>query len=163
MGSKAYADPIVPSYTIADLGLGSISTDANGNGIIIASNGQTYPFPQTFAGTSIMTPANFPVLDPAPDSNNPFAFSEATNVTLYPNGVATANDLVVNGFWNGHGSDWVRHDVYYAQRNPDGSWGPPILIEQGQTVSGPPISGGPYVSAVVNKSGNVLLNMSTLA
>jgi hypothetical protein len=155
-GSRACADPITSSYAVTDLGSARFSTDASGNGILIAPGGQEYPFPRTFTGTSISTPLNFPLLEPTPQCGDPLAFSEATNVMVYPNGIATAYDLVVNGFWYGRGNDWQRYDLYYVRRNSDGSWSQPTQLAQGATNYG---TAGvwPNVSAVVSKSGSILI------
>ncbi len=113
--STARADALTPSYTVTDLGSqgGGLSTDANGNSIVINASGQTVsPFPQTFAGTgmSLPAPASFPLLDPVPAaSSNSQGFSWVSSVVLYPNGSAIATDYV-------GASNWQRYDLYYVPR-----------------------------------------------
>ena len=155
----AHADPIQPSYTLTDLGTGNptFSTDASGNGIVIAPNGQTaYAFPQTFTGTPMggPTPAGFPLPPAAPSIDPNFnVTSWAMNPTLYPNGVAFALQLV-STYEGDYG--WQQYNLYYTQRNPDGSWGQPVMLQPGPVLEGPPIGQSPGVEYWYSKSGNVL-------
>jgi MYXO-CTERM domain-containing protein len=155
--STARADALTPSYTVTDLGSqgGGLSTDANGNTVVINASGQTVsPFPQTFAGTELSLPAlaSFPLLDPVPTGpSNPQGFSWVSSVVLYPNGSAIATDYV--GAIN-----WQRYDVYYVPRNPDGSWGQPVGLMESTTNMGSPIGTLSNVSATLSKSGDILEN-----
>jgi hypothetical protein len=168
MVSTVHAEPIPPTYSVADLGSGSAtySKDASGNGIVIAPDGRTaYAFPQTFTGTSISTPTSFPILDPVPSglpATQPgytaFGYSNVQGVTLYPNGIATATDLV--GYSSQPGSSWDRHDLYYVPRNPDGSWGQPVAILQGLPVTGQVIGGNTSTILGLSKTGNILMSES---
>ncbi len=135
--TSAHAAPItIPGYTVTDLGAGTptFSTDASGNGVLNAPNGQVYAFPQT--PNSVLTPgqgiaANFPVLGAAPvaDSNtygNPAnAFNYIQSAVMNANGVVVAiDDSGVNGHY-GTGS------VYVVQLNANGSWGPSMAVWSG--------------------------------
>jgi len=166
--SAAHAGSIQQSCTITDVGWGdpTFSTAVGGsqtgyfadgaNGIVIAPNGQTaYPFPVTCTGTEIPTPTSFPLLDPAPVSGNGPGFSFASSPVLYPNGIAITNDQVGVNAPAGGSSSWQRYDVYYVQRNPDGSWGQPVGLVQG-TMNLGMATVGPNVGAMLSKSGEIL-------
>jgi len=161
--SAAQADAIAPSYTVTDLGTAAGMLNANtANATVVATNGQSYAFPQTFAPTSIDRTANFPLADPAPTGfygipGQGYSFVQGP-VYLYPNGIAIATNEY--GFQaNAGGSEsWQSADVYYAQRNPDGSWGQPHVLVSAERNYG---SGAGYwsnVSATLSKSGAVLEN-----
>ncbi len=140
--AMAHANPI--GYTVTDLGAGNssqivypdgnaavvpqFSTDANGNGIVIAPDGRTaYPFPRTPsapAGPDILNA--LPPLTNAPVNNmmtygNPnFAYSYFLPGGLYRNGIFVGTDITgVDGHSAGAGSQ-----VMMSQRQPDGSFGP---------------------------------------
>jgi MYXO-CTERM domain-containing protein len=153
--SAARADALTPSYTVTDLGSqgGGLSTDANGNTIVINASGQTVsPFPQTFASTWVSLPAlaTLPLLDPVPTgSSNSQGYSRVFSAVLYPNGSAIVTDIV--GAIN-----WQRYDLYYVPRNPDGSWGQPVGLLESTTNMGPPIGTLSNVSATLSKSGDIL-------
>jgi len=156
--STAQADAIPPTYTVTDLGSGTAFTyNPISNGVVTTTNGQTaYAFPQTFTGTTISTPANFPLLDPVPVGSNGTGYSNVNYVTLYPNGVAIAVDRFgFNANLNGSAS-WQQADIYYAQRNSDGSWGQPVALFSATKNYGAPITYVPNASAVLSQSGNVL-------
>jgi hypothetical protein len=165
MISTVYADPTTPSYTITDLGPGNItfSTDASGNGIVIAPGGQTaYPFQQTH--DTVLTPdqgtmVSFPLAQSAPvndsmtygDPRN--AYSVALNPIMNTNRIVAAIDSV--GVSGHYGSDIV----YYVPRNPNGSWGSPGVMwggaeqfEQGPVFRGVSLTG-------INKLNQVLGSM----
>jgi hypothetical protein len=141
LSGVAHGAPI-SSYTVIDLGSGSPSYGAasSGAGILVAPGGQTgYSFPRSASGVPISTPANFPLLDPVPTGPFPAishtAYSAATNVTLYSNGIATAIDKVgVNTQPDNY--SWARSEAYYVVRNADGSWGQPVALAQGPTYTG---------------------------
>jgi hypothetical protein len=156
--STANADPIPPTYTVTDLGSGTAFTNNPiSNGIVTSLNGQTaYAFPQTFTGTTISTPANFPLLDPVPMGSNGTGYSSVPYMTLYPNGIAIATDQIgFNANLNGSQS-WQGADIYYVQRNPDGSWGQPVALISATKNYGAPLDYRPNVSAVLSQSGYVL-------
>ncbi len=156
--STARADAIPPSYTITDLGSGiAFTNNPIANGVVTALNGQTsYAFPQTFTGTTIATPANFPLLDPVPTGSNGTGYSSVPYITLYPNGIAIATDQVgFNANLNGSQS-WQGADIYYVHRNPDGSWGQPVELISATKNYGAPLGYVSNVSAVLSQSGNVL-------
>ncbi len=168
VATTAYADPIAATYTVTDLGVvpstassPQFSTDANGNGTVLASNGTAYPFPQTFTGTSMSTPANFPLLDPVPSSTSGTfsTYSSVQGVALYPNGIAMATDSVGVSAQPQEAS-WNRLDAYYVTQNPDGSWGQPVAVASSGTQYGASASflnmeSGFSVS--LSKSGNILI------
>ena len=170
VGTTAYANPIAASYTVTDLGVvpstassPQFSTDANGNGVVLATNGTTsYPFPQTLSGTSMSTPANFPLLDPVPSSTSGTfsTYSSVQGVTLYPNGIDHGDRFRRRRCEAGQQSSWNRLDAYYVMQNPDGSWGQPIAVASSGTQYGASASflnmeSGFSVS--LSKSGNILI------
>jgi hypothetical protein len=158
--SAVHADPIQPSYTLTDLGSGNptFSTDASGNGIVVAPNGQTaYPFPQTFTGTLLPGPqyANIPVPVPVPDQPSAYSmgtpFSGAMDATQYPNGTVLFLD---HWGWYGFGE----YDLYSVQHNPDGTWGAPTILMQGPGFGGPGSDEwGSGVIDMLSKSGFLLM------
>jgi hypothetical protein len=169
--SAAHADPIQTSYTVTDLGSSpsnwdlssypTFSTTASGVGTVTGPNGQTYPFTQ-MSGTPLSTPqdgyymANFPVPIPAPPTNGgPFPNSSTASFRiLYPNGIATAIDQVVDHY----GLESQRAVPYYVQRNLDGSWGQPIALGQGFGQSGPYAGWDGWASPIgVDKQGDILV------
>jgi hypothetical protein len=159
--SAARADAIQPSYAVTDLGTGNptFSTDAAGNGIVIAPDGHTaYPFSQTSTGTPIPGSAwsSLPV-PPLTPSGDPYLTlsSSALNVMLYPNGVAVAIDEI-NAAQSG-GGGWQQYEPYYVQRNPDGSWGQPVVIMPGPTHWGAPTGDMPGFVHWLDKSGDILV------
>jgi hypothetical protein len=156
--STARGDAISSTYTVTDLGSASaLSRNPIGDGIVTSIDGQTaYAFPQTFAGTSIPTPANFPLLDPVPTGPDGTGYSFASGVTQYPSGIAIAYNQV--GFNNSstQSGSWQGADLYYVQRNPDGSWGQPIGLMSSTKNNGAPTGYQPNVSAELSKSGYIL-------
>jgi hypothetical protein len=161
--SVAHSDAIQPTYTVTDLGMRASQPVSNpgANGVVIAADGKAaYAFPQTVTGTSLSYPypAGFPVPEAAPPtygSSYPNSGS-AMNVATYPNGLTVAIDAVVQ---NDGGTSWQRYDPYYVQRNPDGSWGQPVLLAQGNSHYGSPTGGSPGVQFWVDKSGDVLIGV----
>jgi len=161
--SLAQADPITAEgYTVTDLGAGSptFSTDGNGNGIVIAPNGQSYAFPQTPISLPSAGPgslANFPVLEAPPvnDPNtygNPLnAFSNVSNLILNANGIAVA----VDSFGvNGH---MINNEVYYVQHNADGSSGQPVGVWAG-TPQFQGLGGGGFQLVGLSNTNEILIN-----
>jgi hypothetical protein len=168
-----HADPISPSYTIADLGndpTPSFGTYTSGSGItattvpatsvntvIIAANGQTaYPFSQPLSSTMMPAPSGFPVPEAAPpaEGGNFPNFSGTGSVTLYPNGIAIALDQLTQS----SGDEWQRSDLYYVRQNADGTWGQPVVIAQGPTHTRPDIGQGPGIGAFVDRAGDILVS-----
>ena len=163
--SVAHADPIPPTYTVTDLGstpvapfsayVPTYSTDAGGNRTVIGPNGQSYAFPQAVAGTPLPSSewAGLPVPQPIPPTYGMSSpnWSTAIDATLYPNGIVTAVDAVSQNSrtW------WLSAVPYYIQRNPDGSWGPPVVIGPGSTEEGPPNWGVTILG--MDKAGNILI------
>ena len=132
--SAAHADPIISDgYTITDLGPGTptFSTDSNGNGIVVAPNGQvSYSFPQT--PDTVLTPgqgimANFPQFPTHPgngDYGDPaFDFNRITSC-LYMN----SNGLVVATDQAGVSGHLYTGSALVIQHNSDGSWGLPTTV-----------------------------------
>ncbi len=134
--STARADPItVQAYTVTDLGAGppTFSTDASGNGLVIAPGGNTaYAFPQTVSSSGGVL-ANIPLIDPAPTyspdtyGNPANAFAYIQSAVMNANGIAAV--LEVTGV-NGH---WYAGDAYYVQEKANGSWGAPVRMFSGLT------------------------------
>lgn len=156
------ADPIQPSYTVTDLGSSpTFSTGANGNGIVIASDGQTaYPFVQALAATPLTASqtASLPVPVAAPPvyGDHPFPnWSTATDAARYPNGIVVAVDQVIQNSNN----EYQSYVPYYVQQNPDGSWGQPVAVGPGYTHYGPPIGGGTGVSLGPNSLDEILISL----
>jgi hypothetical protein len=157
--SAAHADPIQPSYTVTDLGSGNLNYSTYG--IVIAPNGQTpYTFwlPSARTSTSTGDLANLPVPETAPPTyGGPFPRngSTAIDATLYPNGIATAIDELEQTSYPQRSQTYI---PYFVQRNPDGSWGQPVVLGQGWTNFGAFTSGGPGVSIDgLNKAGDILV------
>jgi hypothetical protein len=135
--SSAQADPItIPGYTVTDLGAGTptFSTDANGNGVLNAPNGQVYAFSQT--PNTVLTPgqgimSNFPQLEPPPhnpsedDGNPAYDFSRVSSAIMNANGVVAAMNFAGT---SGH-ENW--YNEYTIQLNPNGTWGQPALVFSG--------------------------------
>jgi hypothetical protein len=135
--SSAQADPItIPGYTVTDLGAGTptFSTDASGNGVLNAPNGQLYAFPQT--PNTVLTPgqgimSSFPQLEPPPhnpseDYGNPaYDLSYVSSAIMNSNGVVAAMNFAgISGHEN-----W--YNEYAIQLNPNGTWGQPALVFSG--------------------------------
>ena len=138
--TAAQADPItIPGYTVTDLSAGTptFSTDANGNGVLNAPNGQVYAFPQT--PNTVLTPgqgiiANLPQLEKPPsdfseDGGNPaYDYSYTRSAIMNPNGIVAAMNLAgVTGHEYTEGE-------YILERNPDGTWGQPVLAYSSNTL-----------------------------
>jgi hypothetical protein len=134
----ANADPIgIPGYTVTDLGAGTptFGTDAAGNGILNAPNGQTFAFPQT--PNEILTPgqgtlANLPQLQPAPygwdDYGNPNnSFSYVTSALMNASGMVLATNVA--GIYGHEYST----SLFEIQHNADGTWGQPQGVYTGGT------------------------------
>jgi hypothetical protein len=112
---RAYADPItVPGCTVTDLGAGrpTFSTDASGNGILIAPNGEKFAFPQTpftnlTPGQGIL--ANFPQLQAPPFGPDDYghranSFSYVTIATVNSSGLVVAtNSAGIHGHYTSFG------------------------------------------------------------
>jgi hypothetical protein len=162
--SIARADAIGSTYTVIDLGFSESSNrpykTPGPNGVLTSAGGQVYAFPQTFTGNNISTPANFPLADPVPSSTGEapgMGYSYINGgVSLYPNGIAVATNWYSYSAYNAPGYSWERADIYYVQRNPDGSWGQPsVLISANQNI-GSGAGWWPNVSVQLSKSGDVL-------
>jgi hypothetical protein len=162
----ANADPIsIAGYTVTDLGAGTptFGTDAGGNGILNAPNGQTFAFLQTpntnlTSGQGIL--ANLPQLQPAPfggdDYGNPNnSFSYVTSASMNANGMVLA--INVAGIYGHEYST----SVFEIQHNSDGSWGvPQPVYTGGAQFELQQITNG--VSAMLSKSNEVLLQDNTI-
>ncbi len=135
--TSAQAAPItIPGYTVTDLGPGTptFSTDANGNGVLNAPNGQVYAFSQT--PNTVLTPgqgimANFPLLVPAP-INDPFTYGNPMNAFAFvESAVMNANGLAtVTESW-GVAGHYENSSAYAVQLGPNGSWGSPVALWNG--------------------------------
>jgi len=161
--SAAHADPITSDgYTITDLGPGTptFSTDSNGNGIVIAPNGQvSYSFPQTpntalTPGQGIM--ANFPQLPTHPgdgDYGDPaYDFNRVTSAIMNSNGlVAATNQAGVAGhLYTG--------SAFAIQYNADGSWGQPLFFfTSGPLMDGSGGNGNGFFVVGLSKSNEILI------
>lgn len=167
--SATNADPItLPGYTITDIGPGTpvFSADTTGNGILTASNGQSYAFPQTpdtSFTTGQATTASIPVSVTAPTSD-PLTYGNPLNAYAYvqaalmnANGIVAANEAY--GVSGHYGSD----DAFVVQRNPDGTWGSPVYMwsenEQfAQVASASVITSINNLNQVLGSMGNGLYN-----
>ncbi len=159
------ADSIQSSYTLTVLGTGNnaaapglpvpnLVKDANGNQVVLASDGQTaYPFPQTFAGTSLSPSAvsSLPLAQPAPPSGGGYqGWSRTYSADVYPNGTVLGLD------YSGVYTDG-RFTLFTLHANPNGTWGQPTVLLQGP--SWPTLAGfdnGPGVGYELSKSGTLL-------
>jgi hypothetical protein len=154
--ASAHADPLgIPGYTVTDLGPGTpaFSTDANGNGVLNAPNGQIYAFPQ--ASSSVLTPgqgimANFP-LDIAAPMHPANGFAVVQNATMTTNGTVVATEVY------GIGGQWSEGVAYTVQLNANGSWGSPVTLWNGNEQ----IPDSRYANVItgVNQLGQVLGSM----
>ena len=123
----AHADPL---YSAIDLGTG---TPTFGNGTVTGSNGQTYTFnPVTNAlpsgaGTGPGVP--IPITPQAgwngAYGNPKFVFSNSQLVAMNAQGLAAGVDTY------GVSGHLVNAEAFVTQKQPDGSWGPPIGMWQG--------------------------------
>jgi hypothetical protein len=136
--SPALADPMPPSYTLTDLGAGNaaFSTDASGNGIVIAPGGQVgYAFPRTQIGLpngGLGNAANFPLAQPAPVWD-PMTYGNPSNAYSYSQGgLMNANGIAVAVDYYGVTDHYATGEAYFVQRNADGSWGIPVAMWYGQ-------------------------------
>jgi hypothetical protein len=149
VSTSSHADPItIPGYTITDLGAGTptFSTDANGNGILNAPNGQIYAFPQT--PNTVLTPGQGIMANFSYGNQQQFGIS-APGPIMNANGiVAAANVPWVQG-------EAFSGDVYYVQHNKDGSWGQPTVVWTGDTQVFEP---GVGFSIWLSKANEILIN-----
>lgn len=176
--STAHADPIVPSYTVTDLGSGTITlsagngntvpgnpygwslssslwTAANGGQVVSVSNGQAvYPFALTPAAP--LTPyqgsmTGFPLAQPAP-VNDPATYGNPINAySVVYSPLMNANGVVVAIDSAGVFGHSGTESAYYVQRNPDGSWGAPGVIWSGNNQFGQgPVVGGVTLAGINN-------------
>lgn len=160
--STARADAISSSWTVVDLGSsGGFVTPPGPNGSVGGVNGPVYAFPQSFTGSIVSTPANFTLADPVPTSydgipGQGFSFVQG-GVMLYPNGIAMAMDEYgFNAYTVGtEYESWRAADIYYVQRNPDGTWGQPVvLMSTGRQTGNEGLI--PNITASLSKSGYVV-------
>jgi hypothetical protein len=168
VSTSSHADPItIPGYTVTDLGAGTptFSTDANGNGILNAPNGQIYAFPQTpnmvlpsGPGTTsnLPLPISAPVNSPATNGNPENAFAYVQSAVMNTNGVVAAIEAYgVNGHYG-------IPTAFVVQPNANGSWSVPVQIWQGaeQFMSVPPVPSGNLVVGINNL--NQVLGVMTI-
>jgi hypothetical protein len=155
------ADPLT-TFTLTDLGPGTptFATGANGDGIVIAGNGQTaYSFQMTQDASLTekqLLSGNVPVAVAAPVSD-PETYGNPANAYSVPFSASTNGQgtLVVVGAYGvyGHGG---QSDVYAVQQNPNGTWGTPTELWSGDVqYSGQP---GPGFTSItgINKLNEVL-------
>lgn len=128
--ASARADNI-PAYTVTDLGTGTaqVSTDADGNGIVVAPDGQrTYTFPNTnnsLANLESVLPL-IPPLYNAP-IHNPMTYGDPNNAYSYiKDGFLNENGLFVgrNLFGVGGHVAGAGSIVVASQRQADGTFDP---------------------------------------
>jgi hypothetical protein len=159
--SRARADSITSSYTVTNLGSGTItlwgsngssvsvdptsvlygtfasalSSAGNGGQIISVSNGRvSYPFafvPDAALTTHQGNMSNFPLAVSAPVSN-PLAYGNPLNAySIVLNPLANANGTVAAIDSAGVFGHFGAEIAYCVQRNADGSWGAPNVIWSG--------------------------------
>ncbi|SIO29530.1 PEP-CTERM protein-sorting domain-containing protein [Singulisphaera sp. GP187] len=129
----------IPAYTVTDLGTGTaqVSTDAGGNGIVIAPDGQTtYTFPNTSSSNYpseaewLSIRSKLPPLTNAPVHNS-WTYGNPNNAYSYYEGgllnqngfFVGTNTFGVTGHISGAGSL-----VFATQRQADGSFSTPITL-----------------------------------
>jgi hypothetical protein len=131
-----------PTYSLTDLGSGTgqgsivYSSDASGNGIVIAYGMTAYPFPQTAATTLLPTQigsSGLPVFDAAPavpsgQSGSVFSYSSVQTAMQNVNGTVAATDAA--GTY-GAVNQVDSQSAYFVQKNADGSWSAPVLMWSG--------------------------------
>jgi hypothetical protein len=129
-----------PTFTLTDLnGVADAAfpryvVDSHGNTFVTMDNQTAYPFVQTPAVQPPST-SGLPAFNPMP----PLLSNQLTdNISLYAlentNRIAVANGVTAIETWNGStffGSQPYLQYTYYAQQNPDGSWGTPKLMWSG--------------------------------
>lgn len=154
----ANADPItVPGYTVTDLGGGAgpptFTTDSSGNGVVIASNGLTYSFQQT--PNNVLSSgqlATLPLHETSwgGESNVPsFPFN------AYTSGVVNSNGVVMATYNTPDVSHEYLSSIYAVQRNPDGTWGQPTLVQSSGPLFDGSSSGGSPI-AYLSKSNEIV-------
>jgi hypothetical protein len=186
LDSTACADAITSSYTVTNLGSGTItllasngnsvpvdrtsvsygtfasalSNAANGGQIMSVSSGQvSYPF--AFMPDAALTPyqgnlSNFPSAVSAPVSN-PLTYGNPLNAySIVFNPLANANGTVVAIDSAGVFGHLGASSVYYVQRSPDGSWGTPNVIWSGNVRNDQGPSLGGVTIAGINNMNQVL-------
>jgi hypothetical protein len=156
---SAQAEPLtIPGYTVTDLGPGTptLSTDANGNGVLNAPNGQIYAFPQT--PNTVLTPgqgvmANFPLSVTAP-TNDPNTYGNPANAFAYvQSAVMNANGVVVATENFGVDGHWGYSFAFAVQLNANGSWGSPVALWTGNQEYG--VAEGFFYSGIVTGISNL--------
>jgi hypothetical protein len=179
IGATAQADPISSSYTITDLGTGTItamasngntlvvnpsenvanllSTTANGGQFVAVSNGDiAYPF--TLTPATPLTPyhgtmTNFPLSVAAP-VNDPNTFGNPNNAySAVTSALMNSNGVVAALDSAGVSGHQGNETAYFVQRNPDGSWGSPVRVWTGaaQFPSGL-FAGGATIAGINNQN-----------
>jgi hypothetical protein len=155
---SAHADPItIPGYTVTDLGptAPTFATDSNGNGVLNATNGQIYAFPQTANTVLASGPGNIshlplpisaPINDPNTYGNPAYAFAYVQSAVMNANGVVAA--IEASGV-TGH---YAIVTAFVVQHNSNGSWSSPIELWQGseQFFSVPPAHSGILLVGINN-------------
>jgi hypothetical protein len=166
--ASAQADPItIPGYTVTDLGTvtPTIATGANGSGVLNATNGQVYAFPQTPNSVlpsglghmpNLPLPFSAPVNDPNTYGNPANAFAYVQSAVMNANGVVAAVES------SGVGGHYGIDTAFVVQMNSNGSWSLPIQIWQGnpQFLSVPPVFPGNLVVGI-NNLNQILGSMGT--
>lgn len=143
--STARADPITQNYTVTDLGTYSSMFTPPAS------------FAQPYAPVGYVPTASFPLAQPAPPSYGPSdpTYAYVQGVSLYPNGVALATEILGVNDYRGGDFVWTQKDIYYALRNANGSWSQPMLLMQSIPMYG--TAPGPFNDGVsFSKSGGFL-------
>jgi PEP-CTERM motif len=142
-------------------GTPTFSTDSNGNGIVIAPNGQVaYSFPQT--PNTVLTPgqgimANFPQLPTHPgpgDYGDPaYDFNNVTSAIMNSNGLVAATDQA------GVSGHLYTGSALAIQHNADGSWGQATtFFTSGSLAQGIDYGNG-FTIVGLSKSNEILINI----
>ncbi len=131
--SKAVASP---TYTLTDLEVGAedlvFTTNASGNGIVIAGNTTVYPFAQPPAVPISVDALGLPAYNPLSAlPANETAYNNILNAVQNASGTVAATGATAVETWNGPtlvNSQAVSQSVFYTQKNADGSWSAPTLL-----------------------------------
>ncbi|MGP0067099.1 MAG: hypothetical protein ACLQGP_26335 [Isosphaeraceae bacterium] len=187
--SKAQADSMTPSYSVTDLGSGTItataangstiaidptfgysgggnqilSADANGSPIASISNGQsTYAFnlsPATVLNPNQPSMANFPLIQPAP-VDSPFTYGNPSYAfSTISSAIENANGIVVATDYAGVNGHYEQGEAYYVQQNPGGTWSLPVSMWSGNSLIFPMVAGGGMSVTGLNNLNQVLGTM----
>ncbi len=173
--STAHADAITPSYTVTDLGTGTVtataangsaiaidsvqgnqmlSAAANGSQILTVSNGQSvYAFnlsPVTVLNPNQPSMANFPLIESAPVWEPNTHGNPSNAFSIVTSAAENASGIVVATDYAGVYGYTSQGEAYYVQQSGNGTWGVPVAMWGGNTQFFSQTSGGMSVTGINN-------------